>query len=144
MKAGMAAALALSLLLANSCARVPPANGQATAQPPNSKRVLQALLGNLDVPLSIHPSCKGVGTEPQDRNLRDYISGLLAEYTNTTGRNWVTIEVKPLAAGSRGVWKCRVQFDRVDGETRLGWGVDFEMRADGTLVRDSVVCTGAG
>jgi hypothetical protein len=137
-------AVILFVLLLNSCARVPSANGQAPAEPPSSKRVIQALLANLDVPLSSHPSCKGVGTEKQDRDLRDYLSGLLAEYTHTTGRNWITIETNPLPPGSRAAWKCRVQFDRVDGETRLGWGVDFEMRTDGTMIRESIVCTGAG
>jgi hypothetical protein len=56
-----------------------PATGPAT--PPTARQIIRALLANGDVPLTVHPSCKGVGAEPSDVNLRDYVSGLLANFS---------------------------------------------------------------
>ena len=114
--------------------------------PPTNKEVLRALFDNLDVGLATDSSCSGVGTQPSDANIGDYISGFLAELNSDKGKNWLEIVSKHApAAGADPVWHCDVVIRHVDGEDRWGWGVSFLMNArDHSVIRNSFRCTGSG
>src|SRR6516225_7133296 len=58
---------------------------------PTRKEVLRALLQIQDVGLAASPSCSGVGTEPTDSNIGDYISGFLAEQDSSNGGNSIEV-----------------------------------------------------
>lgn len=155
--------LLAALLLCSACSdRAQPAQAQApaleTAKAPKAaaaydadvaptrKQVLRALLDNLDVSLSTDSSCAGVGTEPADANIGDYISGFLAEQNSGKGKNWLEVVTKRAASqGSEPAWQCNVVIRHVDGDDRWGWGVSFLMKGrDHSVVRTSFRCTGSG
>jgi hypothetical protein len=114
--------------------------------PPTRKQVLRALLDSQDVGLSTDSSCSGVGTEPGDANIGDYISGFLAEQNSDKGKNWLEIVTKSAPAqGAEPVWHCDVVIRHIDGDDRWGWGVSFLMKArDHSVIRSSFRCTGSG
>jgi len=120
-------------------------NGIAADIPPSPKRIIAALLANADIPLTVDTSCKQVGSEPTDANLRDYLSGLLENFTDASAKNSIAVSATPakLPGGERG-WQCRVEFVHVPGEDPFRYGVSFQMRKDGSVVRTSIRCIGAG
>lgn len=121
--------------------------GNAAAPGPAQKDIVRALFANHDVPLSVHPSCAGVGTDPGDKTIGDYLSGFLAEHSARTGSNWLEIEAAPAAPGvnAEPQWTCRFVIRRNDGEERWGWGVTFVVSGRPYKVdRSSFRCTGAG
>jgi hypothetical protein len=106
---------------------------------------LEALFANLDVKLSAHASCSGVGTEPDDETVGDYLAGFIAEFTADPSRNWVDTSVASASAASEPVWRSDVMLRHSASEDEWGWGVRFDIRkADGLVVRDSFQCLGAG
>jgi hypothetical protein len=114
--------------------------------PPTKKEMVRALLASQDVSLSTDSSCSGVGTNPADANLGDYLSGFLAEQNSDKGKNWLDIQSKPSSSPASGpAWDCDVVIRHVDGEDRWGWGVSFQMKAkDHSIVKTSFRCTGSG
>jgi len=121
------------------------AAGCTATEPPTPKQMIAALLSNGDVPLTVDPSCKGVGSGPSDANLRDYISGLLENFLDASAKNSIAVKVVPvkLPSGERR-WQCQIEFVHVPGEDPFRYGVSFQMKMNGTLVRKSVRCIGAG
>jgi hypothetical protein len=120
-----------------------PATGPPT--PPTARQIIRALLANGDVPLTVHPSCKGVGAEPSDVNLRDYVSGLLANFSEADAKNSIATGAKMITTpGRERRWECRVEFVHIPQGDPFRYGVTFQMRLDGSLVRQSVRCTGSG
>jgi len=113
---------------------------------PTRKEILRALLSSQDVSLTTDSSCSGVGTEPADVNIGDYISGFLAEQNSGTGKNWLDIEAKRSSvSGSDAVWNCDVVIRHVDGDDRWGWGVSFQIKPkDHSVIKSSIRCTGSG
>jgi hypothetical protein len=162
----LASMLLAGLLLASACSdRAQPAQAQApaletaktanaaktaaydAAVAPTNKQVLRALLDNLDVSLSTDSSCAGVGTEPADANIGDYISGFLAEQNSDKGKNWLEVVTKRAspAPGADQAWQCNVVIRHIDGDDRWGWGVSFLMKGrDHSVVKTSFRCTGSG
>jgi hypothetical protein len=122
-----------------------PAEQQASTAP-TRKAILEALLANLEVPLSVHPSCMGVGTEADDQTIGDYVSGFLAEFERGESRNWIDTTVDSAASVSgEPVWRADVMLHHAAGDDEWGWGVRFDFRkADGRIVRESFQCVGAG
>lgn len=117
-----------------------PAKGKAEV--PSAKDAIRLLINNHDISLSVDASCKGVGTQPADQTIGDYISGFLA--AQNTGKNGITAGCKP-APDSTDRWQCSVELHHSEGEDVWTWGVDFGVRkADRTVIRESVRCTGAG
>jgi len=113
--------------------------------PPAPRQMIRALLANGDIPLSVHSSCKGVGSTPSDVNLRDYVSGLLANFTEPDGRNSMVTAAKAVKGADGGLrWECRVEFVHVADGDPFKYGVMFQMRQNGSIVRDTVRCTGGG
>jgi hypothetical protein len=114
--------------------------------PPTRKEIVRALLASQDVSLAVDSSCSGVGTEPADANIGDYISGFLAEQNSDKGKNWLDIVTKRASVpGAEPAWTCDVVIRHVDGEDRWGWGVSFQMKAkDHSIVKTSFRCTGSG
>jgi hypothetical protein len=126
------------MLLSGAAAAGPP-------EPPTARQMIRALLASGDIPLTVHSSCKGVGAEPSDVNLRDYISGLLANFTEADAKNSISTGAKAITTpGGERRWQCRVEFVHIPQGDPFRYGVTFQMRMDGSLVRHSVRCTGSG
>jgi len=130
---------ALALLLLTGATAAGPGT------PPTARQMIRALLANGDVPLTVHSSCKGVGSEPGDVNLRDYVSGLLANFADADAKNSISTGAKAITTpGGERRWECRVEFVHIPQGDPFRYGVTFQMRMDGSLVRRSVRCTGSG
>jgi hypothetical protein len=126
-----------------------PATATATYDPsasPSRKEIIRVLLKNGRIPLSGEPSCSGVGTEPKDVDLIEYLSGFLAEQDRPDGGNWIEATASP-AQGKDGErrWHSELVIRHAQGDDVWGWGVSYEMRgSDHSVVEGSVHCTGSG
>lgn len=114
--------------------------------PPTHKEILRALLRNQDVSLRVDSSCSGVGTEPTDTNIGDYLSGFLAEIDSEQAENWIEVSAKSEPSkANEPFWLCSVVIRHLKGDDRWGWGASFLMGAkDHSVVKSSFRCTGAG
>jgi len=92
------------------------------------------------VPLSIHASCRSVGTDTTDATLGRYLSGFIAELDPESGKNGLVTSVREAPEG----WICRLMVQRRAGEEVWSWGVEFELGKDGVLKPESYRCVGAG
>lgn len=111
--------------------------------PPSTKEVIRLLLASHRVKLAVHPTCHGVGSDLQDRDLGDYLAGLLAEYTQGEGQNRLEVQSEPSERPD--AWRCTVNLTRRDGEEVWSWGVSFLVRKrDRKVLPDSYRCLGAG
>jgi len=111
--------------------------------PPAPKEVIRLLLASHRVRLDVHSTCRGVGSELKDRDLGDYLAGLLAEYTQGEGQN--RIEVLSESSERPDAWRCTVNITRRNGEEVWSWGVSFLVRKrDGKAIPGSYRCLGAG
>ena len=141
------AALAVALFVgAATSAHAQPTRRVDPGTPPTAKQLIRATLRLQAVPLARGSHCNGVGTERSDVDIGDYLSGFAAELVDG-GRNWIetgtTRVVDPRSRAA--VWRARVVLRRVHEEDRIGWGVQFDLRArDLSLVPGSIVCIGAG
>lgn len=140
----------ICFVLLATAASVGRAQSPAQPPPPSAKQILRVLLANGAVPLSTDPSCRGVGSEPSDATLGDYVSGLLANFAATgagEAKNSIVVSAKPvrLPTGEQR-WECHVEFVHVPGEDPFRYGVLFQMqRQNGdSLIRGTVRCTGGG
>lgn len=130
-----------------ACRATPPSRGEAEAAQtaPQAKDAIAAALAHHDVLLSTHASCSGVGTDPTDRTVGQYLAGFLSHQTDDAGTNW--IEAGCTASNSpRAAWQCQFVIRRRNpaGEEEWGWGVRFLMRADRSVIRESLECIGSG
>lgn len=149
------------LFLTTSCGRAPdsPAKGATKdlsvktsrpvdpTAPPTAKEMIRAVLDMQDVSLSAGRFCDGVGTDFTDRNVGDYISGMLAQIGDQKGKNWIQTSARPgtLPDTGEAVWECEVTVRRIKGEEVMNWGVRFKLKAsDRSLVNGSIMCIGAG
>ena len=141
MKIGVAA-IACALLW--SCGRAPEQLPVKVAHlPPTAKDVVEAALASASVALQ-DESCKTAGTEAGDRTIGRYLSGFLAEQSNPNAKNSITTSVQPQNAGGEDVYICRLMIRHADGEDVWSWGLEFAVKKDGTVVRTSYRCVGAG
>lgn len=128
---GICLVLATSLLLGGESA------------PPPPKDVIRLLLASHRVKLSAHPTCRGVGSELKDKDLGDYLAGLLAEYTQPEGQNRIEVFSEPSERPD--AWRCTVNFTRRDEEERWSWGITFLVsKTDRKILPGSFRCLGAG
>ena len=112
---------------------------------PTAKEVLQFIIRNHDIPLTIHDSCNGVGTDFDDRTIGDYISGFLAELTGQVNSVIVSCSENTLEVNNRKIWRCEVLFAHSDNEDEWRWGVRFDIdQHTGEFIRNSVRCIGMG
>jgi hypothetical protein len=112
--------------------------------PPTAKDALLFLIRSHDVRLSVHPSCKGVGTDFQDNTIGEYISGFWAEQVEADGKNWVEAGCRE-GEKPKAPWSCRIILHRMAGEEQWGWGVSFSVRkSDRAVLRESFRCVGGG
>jgi len=112
---------------------------------PTTKEAIRLLIQSHSIPLSIHSSCAGVGTEASDTTLGDYISGFLGELKG--GDNSVESSCKRESAenGKGPHWACSVVIHHALKDDEWGWGVEFSVQeSDGTIVPQSIRCTGSG
>ena len=111
--------------------------------PPSAKEVIRLLLASHRVKLAVHPTCHGVGSDPKDRDLGDYLAGLLAEYTQGEGQNRLEVLSEPSERPD--AWRCTVNLTRRNGEEVWSWGVSFLVRKhDQKVIPGSYRCVGAG
>ncbi|HWO14447.1 MAG TPA: hypothetical protein VNN80_33305 [Polyangiaceae bacterium] len=120
-------------------AAAPPAI-RVKATPPTSKDVIDAALQSHGVPLSVHDSCRNVGTEPTDTTLGRYMSGFIAELDPESGKNGIVTSVNATDGG----WVCRLTIQHRAGDDVWSWGVEFEVGKDGVVKPASYRCIGAG
>lgn len=93
------------------------------------------------VPLSIHPSCKSVGTSEKDKNLGQYIAGLMA-YMNEDMNNRITVNVQDMPGEEK--WLARFMLSQEKGETVWRYGLEFLIsKKTGLLDKQSYRCIGA-
>jgi hypothetical protein len=116
---------------------------------PDKKKILSLLFENMDVPLSVDPSCNGVGTAFQDATIGQYLSGFWAHHTDKDGSNYLKIEIAPKERANNTVagWEARILIHRFhpEAEEIWAWGVSFEIRgSDHTVMRETFRCLGAG
>jgi len=143
MRMGLMILPLLGALAFTSCATAQAAVLQDEATPPSAKQAIQWLLESQAIPLSVHPSCNGVGTEFGDGTLGAYLSGMLAELADG-GRNAIRSSCRD-DPNSRGRWSCQVLIQRAAGEEEWSWGVEFAVpRRGGKLIPSSIRCIGAG
>ena len=113
--------------------------------PPIPKDVIDAVISNGAIDLSVSPSCRSVGTEPTDRNISRYVAGFLAELSKPDGKNWIQTDVEPGTSDGDAIWLCKMMIRHVDGDDRWGWGVQFNVRrSDGLVIAPSFTCVGGG
>lgn len=111
--------------------------------PPSTKEVIRLLLASHRVKLEVDPTCQGVGSDLQDRDLGDYLAGLLAEYTQGEGQNRIDVLSEPSERPE--AWRCIVNLTRRNGEEVWSWGVSFLVRKrDRKIIPGSYRCPGAG
>jgi hypothetical protein len=108
--------------------------------------MLAALFALSQVPLSVSPTCAGVGTERGDATLGQYLSGFLAELSNPEASNAITTSaVEEQSESGIMIWICSVMIRHAHGEDIWSWGIEFSVRAsDRVVLADSVRCLGAG
>ncbi len=101
--------------------------------------MIRALFRMQDVSLSAGQFCNNVGTEFTDKNIGDYISGMLAQIDQPKGRNWIETSAKPgtLSDTGEAAWECEVTIRHTYREEVMDWGVR-------SLVKDSIMCIGTG
>lgn len=114
--------------------------------PPEPKEMLAALFALSQVPLSVSPTCAGVGTEPDDATIGQYLSGFLTEFSNPEASNVITTSaVEEQSESGITIWICSVMIRHARGEDIWSWGIEFSVRAsDRVVLADSVRCLGAG
>lgn len=119
---------------------------RVTHTPPQPKDIVEAAIASGWLPLSVSPTCKNVGTEPSDATIGRYLAGFLAELSPESGKNGIETSLQDAtSAQGESVWVCQLTIRHVDGDDRWGWGVRFQVRkADGIVLQDSFICTGAG
>ena len=86
-----------------------------------------------------------MGTEFTDKDIGDYISGMLAQINEPKGKSWIQTSAKPakLSGIGEAVWECEVTIRHIHGEEVMNWGVRFKLRAsDRSLVNGSIMCVG--
>lgn len=129
-----------------SQAQPPPASHTVAKRPPTRKDVIEAVMASHAVKLSVHPSCRGVGTDKADTTIGAYLSGFLAALENPAEKNYIETSVTEARSDIAGpVWRCEFTIRHAAGEEEWGWGVRFDVRRDnGKVVPQSFFCTGAG
>jgi hypothetical protein len=110
--------------------------------PPERKDIIEAVMASHDVPLTVSPTCAGVGTKSGDTTVGAYLSGFLGEFeAEPPSKNWIETRVTE----ANDVWKCEFTVWHSAGEDQWGWGVRFNVgRSDRRVVRESFECTGGG
>ncbi len=142
----LAAVLLTACGTAHAPAPGPPHGFQVQHLPPTAKDAIDVLLASSQVPLSVDPSCQGVGTEQSDQTIGRYLSGFLAELSDPQASNAIetTIEAQQLPSGEP-AWVCKVMLRHAMGEDIWRWGVEFAVQQkDGTVRPDSFRCLGGG
>ena len=111
--------------------------------PLQTKEILRLLMSSQAVRLSTHPTCHGVGSSMTDKDMGDYLAGLLAEFVQEEGQNLISVATEDSERPD--AWKCTVNFMRRNGEEHWAWGVSFMVRKwDRRVIPGSFRCIGAG
>jgi len=108
---------------------------------PSDQEVIAMVFASHAIPLSIHPSCKSVGTSEEDKNLGQYIAGLMA-YMNEDMNNRLTVNVEDMPEKEK--WLARFMLSQEKDETVWRYGLEFSIsKKTGLLDKKSYRCIGA-
>ena len=157
----LASLIIFLLLLSLSCSRAPEPPAKEAAKesaatalrpvdpkaPPTGKEMIRALFRIQDVKLSAGQFCNNVGTEFTDKDIGDYISGMLAQINEPKGKSWIQTSAKSATLPDTGeaVWECEITIRHTYREEVMDWGVRFKLKAsDRSLVNESIMCVGTG
>lgn len=114
---------------------------------PTAKEAIKLIFANGNIPLSVNSSCKDVGSSKTDKTISDYLSGLLSFQTEPDSNNRIGFSFKE-EKGKRNevLWICDLMFfGKGKDEEIWSWGIRFTLRdTDRKLIRNSVICLGAG
>lgn len=113
---------------------------------PTAKEVIKQILLNGDIPLSVDPSCKSVGSSPGDKTILDFVSSIISFQNEPDSKNSLEFKFEQKKSAKDGlVWVCDLMFYGADGENVWSNGLRVKIRnSDRKLLRDAVVCTGTG
>lgn len=112
-----------------------------TNEKPTVKEIITLIMSNHHLPLTVHPSCQGVGTEFSDKTVGDYISGFLAAFADSSGTNWLDVQTEPVKDG----WKVNFIIRKSNGEEEWGWGICFIIDSrKQSLQKGTLMCIGGG
>jgi hypothetical protein len=133
------AIVAMALCLSN-CRATSETQPPATQGP---QQAIRAVLRLHDVPLTVHESCRNVGSQFGDDTIGDYVAGLIAEQTRTSpgGRNAVSASCQP--SDTAGAYRCSVELAKQDGDDEWARGLEFTTTG-GQVDTGSIRCTGGG
>jgi hypothetical protein len=110
--------------------------------PPSSSEALRALIAHAALELT-HPSCEGVTGDPEDRDLGDALTHLLAQKASAEVEEIPSafrISCRPEGAVKA---RCRLVV-RVEGDDPWEYGLDFELDRDGGIDPRTIECPGVG
>jgi hypothetical protein len=114
---------------------------------PSARSILNALFASAEVPLSVHPSCIGAGSDLEDATIGDYVSGFLAKLGDQgkEAHNFVLVDMPFDSPGD--TWDVSVWMGQRPEEPERGWRreIRFSIRkSDNTIVSASYRCAGEG
>ena len=113
---------------------------------PTVKEVIKQILSNGDISLSVDPSCKSVGSSPNDKTILDFVSSILSFQAEPDSKNYIKFSfVQEKSPKENLVWVCDLMFHGEEGENVWSNGLRVKIRnSDRKLLRGVVVCTGTG
>jgi hypothetical protein len=145
----------LSLLLLG-CVCVSGGAAESVEARPDTREVIELVLGLRDVPLSRHESCAHLGVHPCDSTIGDFLMSVWAFHADTTGTNFIDVictdivaeavkDLIPEAVHGREFWSVEFSICRHAGEEHWCWGIMFLVsKKDRAVIPGSVRCNVAG
>ncbi len=119
--------------------------GFAAEKEPDAKEILKILIANGSMPLSADPSCKGVGSSPDDRTLADALASFISFQADEGTTASISVKNTKSTAGKAAVWSSDIMFLGRSGEDVYSWGFRLQIKdADRKLVTGSIKCIGGG
>jgi hypothetical protein len=116
--------------------------------PPTRQQILHRLFSLQDVKLKdLDKSCHGIGANPKDVSIGDYISGVLAQLNERNNANWIEASCESAAQSGKDKeeWDCKVMFKTVDADSKDPWsaGLSFHInKQDDSISKSSISCPG--
>lgn len=109
--------------------------------PPTKTDIIEALMASARIELT-DSSCRGAGTDPSDKTVGEYISGLVVDLSDPEAKNYLEIE-KPTSA--RDSWSIQLMIRSIKGGDILARGMEFTIhKSDGQVDSRSFRCRGGG
>jgi hypothetical protein len=117
------------------------------AKDPEPKDIIYLVMQLHDIPLSVHESCNGVGTDFEDQTIGEFLSGFMAYQSGESKENALEIEVTSDTEKdiSDKHWKAVFLIRGNVEDTPFAWGISFVfMDKTKEVVKSSIRCVGSG